>query len=184
MDFETEEQILALLRSRYFGKYRGVVADNADPTARGRLQVRVPAVLGELAVWAMPCVPYAGAGVGFYCLPEPEAGVWVEFEAGDPSFPIWVGCFWADDELPDENDAAIKVLRTEATTLRIDDGEQIVLVSTDAGAELELSDEVRSEAGGAKVTVGSNAVSSTGGSASVDVGPSAVRANDGAWEVS
>ena len=34
--------------------------------------------------------------MGLYAIPEPESGVWVEFEGGDPSFPIWTGCFWAD----------------------------------------------------------------------------------------
>ena len=58
-------QLIDWVRSRYFGKYRGTVTDNADPTSRGRLKVNVPAVLGDLEVWAMPCVPYAGDGVGF-----------------------------------------------------------------------------------------------------------------------
>ena len=22
------------------------------------------------------------------------AGVWIEFERGDPNYPIWTGCFW------------------------------------------------------------------------------------------
>lgn len=182
MDYDA--QILELLRSRYYGKYRGIVEDNADPTGRGRLQVKVPAVLGALALWAMPCVPYAGNKVGLYCLPEKQSGVWVEFEAGDPSFPIWVGCFWADDELPDENNAAIKVLRTTKTTLRIDDGEQTLSLSTDQGASVALGDEVTSEtSGGASVVVAANSVSSSGGSSKLVVGPGSVSANDGALEV-
>src|SRR3954468_5999011 len=88
------------IRSHFFGKYRGTVTDNNDTTNRGRLKVTVPAVLETLEVWAMPCVPYAGDSVGFYMMPENGSGVWVEFEGGDPSFPIWSGCFWADDELP------------------------------------------------------------------------------------
>ena len=27
-------------------------------------------------------------------VPLPGSGVWVEFEQGDPDYPIWVGCFW------------------------------------------------------------------------------------------
>ena len=27
-------------------------------------------------------------------IPPIGAGVWVEFEQGDPDYPIWVGCFW------------------------------------------------------------------------------------------
>ena len=44
--------------SQFFGKYRGSVANNIDPQMMGRLQVSVPAVLGEGSLsWAMPCVP-------------------------------------------------------------------------------------------------------------------------------
>ncbi|SIK36526.1 Uncharacterized protein conserved in bacteria [Mycobacteroides abscessus subsp. abscessus] len=44
--------------------------------------------------WAMPCVPVAGIQSGFVALPNIGSGVWVEFEQGDPDYPIWVGCFW------------------------------------------------------------------------------------------
>ena len=100
---ERLESMLEWVRSHHFGKYRGQVTDNADPTGRGRVKVRIPSVLGDNDVWAMPCVPYAGAGVGFYCMPEPGTNVWVEFEAGDSSFPVWTGCFWGDGELPDDS---------------------------------------------------------------------------------
>jgi uncharacterized protein involved in type VI secretion and phage assembly len=80
---------------RFYGKYRGVVLSNIDPMQQGRLQVQVPNVAGVGAVnWAMPCVPVAGIQNGMVALPEPGAGVWVEFEQGNPELPVWVGCFW------------------------------------------------------------------------------------------
>jgi uncharacterized protein involved in type VI secretion and phage assembly len=80
---------------RYYGKYRGVVLNNIDPMQMGRVQVQVPDVLGiGLSSWAMACVPVAGKQSGFYCVPQIGAGVWVEFEQGDPDHPIWVGGFW------------------------------------------------------------------------------------------
>lgn len=92
---------------RFFGKYRGVVVDNADPEQLGRLKVRVPSVLGQDVVtgWALPCVPYGGdMNQGFLFIPEIDAGVWVEFEEGDLEFPIWVGTYWSkpggESELP------------------------------------------------------------------------------------
>jgi hypothetical protein len=94
------EEILANLvqkvENRFYGKYRGFVIDNNDPGKLGRLKVTVPAVLGdEVKVWAYPCVPYGGnANQGFFFIPEKESGVWIEFEEGDPEFPIWVGTFW------------------------------------------------------------------------------------------
>ena len=34
-------------------------------------------------------------------MPEVQVGVWIEFEAGDASRPIWTGCWWASGEMPD-----------------------------------------------------------------------------------
>lgn len=80
---------------RFYGKYRGMVLNNIDPMMQGRLQVQVPDVAGLVpASWAMPCVPIAGLQTGMVALPAIGAGVWVEFEQGNPDHPIWVGCFW------------------------------------------------------------------------------------------
>jgi uncharacterized protein involved in type VI secretion and phage assembly len=81
---------------RYFGKYRGTVVNNIDPEQRARMLLMVPDVLGLIpSTWAEPCVPLAGPTgppMGTYFLPPIGAGVWVEFEQGDPNFPIWTGC--------------------------------------------------------------------------------------------
>ena len=133
--------ILELVRGRYFGKYRGLVASTEkDSTRRGRIQVIVPAVLGDQVVWAMPCVPYAGANVGFHMLPPENAGVWVEFEAGDPSYPIWSGCYWASDDVAAADESAgVKFLRTDKFTLRIDDNNGELVLQHNSGAKLTIS---------------------------------------------
>lgn len=80
---------------KYYGKYRGMVLNNIDPMQQGRIQVQVPDVTGLApATWAMPCVPIAGIQNGFFALPIIGSGVWVEFEQGEPEYPIWVGGFW------------------------------------------------------------------------------------------
>lgn len=80
---------------RYYGKYRGTVVNNVDPMQIGRLQVMVPDVSNVmLSSWAMPCAPIAGINMGMFTLPLIGGGVWVEFEQGNPDYPIWVGCFW------------------------------------------------------------------------------------------
>lgn len=87
--------------NRFYGKYRGSVTSNIDPDQSGRIQVSVPAVLGDGRLsWAMPSVPYAGMQNGFYAIPPMNANVWVEFEGGNPDFPIWTGCFWGQGEVP------------------------------------------------------------------------------------
>jgi uncharacterized protein involved in type VI secretion and phage assembly len=80
---------------KFYGKYRGMVMNNVDPMQTGRLLVQVPDVTGLApSSWAMPCVPLAGKQMGTFVVPQVGAGVWVEFEQGNPDFPIWVGGFW------------------------------------------------------------------------------------------
>src|SRR4029450_11270491 len=85
----------AMPTPRFYGKHRGTVENNLDPVGQGRIQVRVPAILQDSSLsWAIPCGPYAGPGVGFFMTPPIGAQVWVEFEGGDPEYPIWSGGFW------------------------------------------------------------------------------------------
>lgn len=80
---------------QYYGKYRGTVINNIDPEQRGRIMAMVPDVLGLTpSSWAMPCFPSAGKMEGMFVIPQIGAGVWIEFEQGDPDYPIWVGCWW------------------------------------------------------------------------------------------
>lgn len=78
----------------FYGKYRGVVVNNVDPMQIGRVQAIVPDVSPIPGTWAMPCVPWAGINTGLFTVPPIGAGVWIEFEKGDPEYPIWVGGYW------------------------------------------------------------------------------------------
>jgi uncharacterized protein involved in type VI secretion and phage assembly len=86
----------------FFGKFRGVVTDNLDPLMIGRVRARVPDIMGDRpSGWALPCAPFGGDGMGFFAVPKVGAGVWIEFEHGDPDYPIWVGCWWGNaSEMP------------------------------------------------------------------------------------
>jgi hypothetical protein len=83
--------------TRMYGKHSGTVIDNNDPLLSGRLQVEVPSVLDTVQVWARPCVPY-----GHFFIPSVGTKVWIEFEAGDLSYPIWVGTWFANGEVPQD----------------------------------------------------------------------------------
>lgn len=72
----------------YFGIYRGTVVNNADPEHLGRLLLQVPAVTGfRQSSWAASSRPAGAAGA----LPDPGAAVWVMYESGDTTHPVWVG---------------------------------------------------------------------------------------------
>lgn len=128
---------------RFYGKYRGLVVDNQDPLSLGRLKALVPEVLGEVpSGWALPCAPYAGTGAGLFTIPMIGAGVWIEFEAGDVSRPIWVGSWWATGEVPmDEKGTpaqpTTKILRSDFGLLvALDDTAQTITISDALGLNL------------------------------------------------
>jgi uncharacterized protein involved in type VI secretion and phage assembly len=80
---------------KYYGVYRGTVVNNIDPLQMGRIIVLVPDAGGITpSSWAMPCVPIAGKQMGTFMVPQIGAGVWVQFEAGDPDRPVWTGGWW------------------------------------------------------------------------------------------
>lgn len=85
----------------YFGKFRGIVTDNKDPLFTGRVRAKVPDVLGDQeSGWATACTPFAGSGAGFFSIPDVGVGVWIEFEHGDPDYPVWTGCWWGSPADP------------------------------------------------------------------------------------
>jgi uncharacterized protein involved in type VI secretion and phage assembly len=142
MENNPTDLLIDWIRNRYFGKYRAVVTDNNDPTKRARIKVKVPAVLGDLESWAMPCLPYTGDRMGSWAIPENGSGVWVEFEAGDPSYPIWGGGYWADNELPQNEqgtDASpdLKIFRSkEGLMITFDDSAKILTLSDQNGSNI------------------------------------------------
>ena len=160
-------------RQLFYGKYRGKVEQNIDPMQQGRIQVSCPAVLGDGSLsWAMPCAPYAGNGVGFFAIPPTGANVWVEFEGGDPDYPIWSGGFWGPGEAPASPALAeMKVLKTSTGTITINDlpGAGGITIETTTGMKISLT------ALGLEITNGQGAaIKLTGPQVSV---------NDGALEV-
>lgn len=98
------------MKYNYFGKYRAIVSSVESNRYNTRIKVKCPSVLGEsVSAWCNPCLPFVleKAVVGMneggttsnhshvlrQILQPPKVGdpVWVEFEGGDLSKPIWLG---------------------------------------------------------------------------------------------
>jgi uncharacterized protein involved in type VI secretion and phage assembly len=134
---------------RHYGKYRGLVVDVTDPEQLGRIRARVPELLQDLETgWALPAAPYAGDGVGAWTIPPVGAGVWIEFEAGDVSRPIWCGCWWDVGQRPagqqgNKATPSLKIIRSELGLLvSLDDDGQTISVSDENGSNI-LTIEIR-----------------------------------------
>jgi len=156
------------VRPPYYGKYRGIVSKVDKDT--GRIKAKVPAVLGEaVSGWCMPCVPYAGPKVGIVFLPEERSGVWIEFEGGDVSLPVWVGCYWRDNEVPPDAADHVKVIVTKAPHKLILDDDKGSITITDPN--------------GNTVTLDSSGITLSKGGQKVIISDSSVSVNDGALEV-
>ncbi len=160
--------VLDRVRNRFYGKYRGTVTDIDDDTLR--IKAKVPAVLGDTETgWCRHCVPYAGDGVGIAFLPETGAGVWIEFEGGDVSFPIWTGCYWRDDEAPSDAKPKVKAIVTKA-------GHKIVLDDDEGSVTITDSNDNT-------ITLDSDGITLERGGNKVEISDSEVNVNDGALEV-
>jgi uncharacterized protein involved in type VI secretion and phage assembly len=171
MNEQTILDVLDRIRGRFYGKYRGTVTDVEQP-GRGRIKATVSAVLGDQATgWCDPCVPYAGNNVGIAFLPAVGAGVWIEFEGGDVSYPIWSGCYWRDGEIPSKVAAGTMVIQTAS-------GHQIVL--DDNGSSLTITD-----ATGNSISLGGSGITlqAANGGGCVALTDSEVNVNNGNLEV-
>ncbi|MCF3131466.1 phage baseplate assembly protein V [Streptomyces olivochromogenes] len=128
---------MAAPSNRYLGKFRGRVVSNDDPLRIGRITVEVPDVLGdEPSTWALPCLPFTGPQAGQFVVPPPGAGVWVEFEQGDPSFPVWTGCWYGDaDELPPDARRELQANAASKPVVVQTPGAHKIVLNDTAGAE-------------------------------------------------
>jgi uncharacterized protein involved in type VI secretion and phage assembly len=161
----------------FYGKFRGVVTDNQDPLMTFRVKARVPDVFGEdESGWAMPCAPFGGSQTGFFALPVVGAGVWIEFEHGDPDYPIYTGTWWGSV--------------AEIPTVLLAPPYKKVMIQTEGGHSITLDDTpgiggiTLQTSGGQKIVLNSLGIQIDDGlGASIKMTGPQVSVNDGAMDV-
>ena len=204
---------------RYYGVYRGLVIDIDDPEDRGRVRVKIPSI-GHvedsdvpLNIWALPCgqglsVGDSGEQHGFTYVPMLGDQLWIMFEKGLTSNPIYIGGWlhagainkdmFGDVEVKGMRTASGHVLRfEEGGSVRLGRGESgletnaliqfnddgTVLLSNDHNSTVRLTDnEIECVArDGSVVVLGNDKISlvnATGTSLSIDGGKLEAVAND------
>lgn len=144
--YEFEDQLVGLSEWRnehFFGKYRGTVVDVLDGDDLGFISVSVPEIFGadHVVERVRPCSPFAGSKHGFVAIPEVGDGVWVEFEAGKTSLPIWSGFWWASGAMPEPKGKLVRsFITSKGHKLLLDDDAGQVSLLHSAGAEIVMSD--------------------------------------------
>jgi hypothetical protein len=104
------------------------------------------------------------------------ANVWVEFEGGDPDFPIYSGGFWGIGEVPALPALAeMKVWKTDGVTLTLND------LPGAGGLTIEVSPPV--VATPLTLKFDSTGIELSNGAASIKLTPASVSINNGALEV-
>jgi uncharacterized protein involved in type VI secretion and phage assembly len=165
------------MSGQFFGKFRGVVTDIQDPLQQGRIRARVPDVLGDReSGWAMPCLPFAGDGMGFLGLPKVGAGAWIEFEHGDPDYPVWSGCWYGGaSEVP----PALLAPPYKKMLIQTEGGQSITLDDTPGAGGITLE-----TSGGQKIKILATGIEvDNGQGATIKLSGPSVKINDQALEV-
>ena len=125
---------------RYYSFYEGAVYDNKDPEYLGRVKLVCPAVYGDAVFndWVYSKGSFGGKDKGLYAIPDKGDPIWVEFQTGDPSYPVWTyGHTDTKSKIASGKD--ILILQYDKCKLTFDRKAKTVTTETDKGKTV-LSD--------------------------------------------
>ena len=132
---------------RMYGVAVGLVIDNKDPQALGRVRLKLPALSDdEIGHWARIAVLMAGADRGTFFPPEVGDEVLVAFEHGDVARPYVLGGLWNGQDKPPETNADGK---NNLRLVKSRSGHLIRLDDSDGAEKIEIVD----KSGGNSITI-------------------------------
>jgi hypothetical protein len=173
MDTEFEDRLVELSEWRnehYYGIYRGTVEAVEEGDNLGIISVKIPDVFGRTHTVSRvrPCSPFAGDKHGFVAIPEPGDGVWIQFEAGKTSLPVWIGFWWASGEIPDPKGKLVRsFITTKGHKFVLDDDQDEVTLLHSGGAEMKMT------GSDVTITIGNASIEMKSSEIKLAVGPTA-----------
>ncbi len=192
------ELLIDSAENRYYGKFRGTVVDNKDIKKLGRLKAKVPDLLkDEETGWALPCLPSGGSkDIGFFVIPEVGSNVWIEFEGGNLSYPLWSGTWWSEpsgkSETPSESQITppdVKVLKTKSghrIEMHDKEGEEKIIITNKDGSIMQMDSTgtaISSDSGKSLIKLNPQGITLSRGANSVKITDSSVTINGISLEV-
>lgn len=117
-----------------YGLYRAKVVERDDERQRGRIKVQIPSVSGEgKSQWVEACMNTAYDGGGDISIPKVGDTVWIAFEEGDITKPVYVGNFFSAFKTPLKNyDQDTRVISWD--NCRIEMKEEHLLITVGASS--------------------------------------------------
>jgi hypothetical protein len=173
MDTEFEDRLVELSEWRnehYYGLYRATVESVEEDDNLGIISVKIPDVFGpdHTVSRVRPCAPFAGDKHGFVAIPEPGDGVWIQFEAGNTSLPVWIGFWWASGEIPEPKGKLVRsFITTRGHKFVLDDDQDEVTLLHSGGAEVKMT------GSDVKITIGDASIAMTSSDIKLAVGSTA-----------
>jgi uncharacterized protein involved in type VI secretion and phage assembly len=124
--------------SNRYGVEIGIVSNVQDPQQTGRVKVQIPRLPdGPESYWARVAQPAAGAGRGFYWIPEVGDEVLLAFELGQANNPYVIGCLWNGKDKPMngayQNDNSTRMIQTKS-------GHQVILSDKSGDEKIVIAD--------------------------------------------
>lgn len=124
--------------AKQFGVEIGIVTNVQDPDKLGRVKVCFPRLPGKPeGDWARVAQPSAGAGRGFYWIPQVNDEVLVAFERGEAHRPYVIGSLWNGVDKP------MSVAYTDENTkvmIQTKSGHQIILDDKQGEEKIVIAD--------------------------------------------
>jgi uncharacterized protein involved in type VI secretion and phage assembly len=196
---ELIDLLIDSVENKYYGKYRGTVVNNKDKKKLGRMIVTVPDLLKNKETgWAFPCFPYGGIkDTGFFAVPEEGSNVWVEFEGGDLSYPIWTGTWLSEPsgttETPVEAQSTepnVKVLKTKSghkIEMHDKEGDEKIVIANKDGSIIKMDSqgtEISSNGGSSLIKLDAEGITLTKSPNSIKITAASVSINGISLEIS
>jgi uncharacterized protein involved in type VI secretion and phage assembly len=127
--------------AKMFGVEVAIVTNTKDDLKLGRVKIKIPRLpTSPESDWVRVIQPAAGAGRGFYWIPEVEDEVLIAFERGESHRPYVIGALWNGKDKPMEgaynDDNSTRMIQTKSghkLVFEDKDGKESIIIADKSG---------------------------------------------------